>query len=53
MVNNLHLLYTNQGKHEDAEEMYMRTLQGYKEALRLKDMSTLDTTNNLGGVYRN
>jgi tetratricopeptide (TPR) repeat protein len=32
--------------------MYMRVLQGYKEALRPKHTSTLSTVNNLGGLYK-
>ncbi|KAK3614928.1 hypothetical protein LTR22_027626, partial [Elasticomyces elasticus] len=31
-VNNLGLLYSNQGKMQEAEEMYLRALAGYQEA---------------------
>lgn len=34
-----------------AEEMYMRALKGYEEALGPKHTSTLDTVNNLGNLY--
>ena len=33
--------------------MYMRALQGYEEALGPKHISTLDTVNNLGNLYKN
>jgi hypothetical protein len=32
-VNNLGLLYTNQGKIVEPEEMYLRALQGYESTL--------------------
>jgi Tfp pilus assembly protein PilF len=31
-VNNLGLLYADQGKMAEAEQMYIRALQGYEEA---------------------
>ena len=39
-VNNLGLLYANQGKLGEAEKMYMRALQGHAEALESKTLST-------------
>jgi hypothetical protein len=33
-VNNLGILYWNQGKLKEAEEMYQRALKGYEEALK-------------------
>lgn len=38
-VNNLGILYHNQGKLAEAEKMYTQALQGYEEALRLKRTS--------------
>jgi tetratricopeptide (TPR) repeat protein len=39
-VNNLGLLYADQGKLAEAEKMYIRALWGYKDALSLKLMSS-------------
>jgi tetratricopeptide (TPR) repeat protein len=50
-VNNLGMLYKNQGKLKEAEGMYLRALRGYEEAWGAKHMSTLDTVNNLGILY--
>ena len=47
-VNNLNLLYANQGKIVEAEEMYMRTVRGYEKAWGAEHTSPLDTINNLG-----
>ena len=49
----LGLLYLNQGKLAEAEQMYQRALQGREKALGAEHMSTLDTVNNLGILYRN
>jgi tetratricopeptide (TPR) repeat protein len=38
-VNNLGLLYADQGKLGEAEKMYMRAVQGYKEALESETLS--------------
>jgi tetratricopeptide (TPR) repeat protein len=51
-VNNLGLLYANQGKLGEAEQMYERALRGYEEALGPTHTSTLNTVNNLGSLYR-
>jgi len=49
-VNNLGVLYRNQGKLNEAEEFYKRALKGYK-ALGTDHTSTLNTVNNLGILY--
>jgi tetratricopeptide (TPR) repeat protein len=51
-VNNLGLLYVDQGKLDEAEKMYMRALKGYEKALGAEHISTLRTVNNLGVLYR-
>ena len=50
-VNNLGLLYQNQGRMKEAEEMHVRALRGIEEAWGPKHTSTLDTVNNLGALY--
>jgi tetratricopeptide (TPR) repeat protein len=52
-INNLGLLYADQGKMTEAEEMYMRALRGYEKAWGAEHTSTLDTVNNLGNLYKN
>jgi tetratricopeptide (TPR) repeat protein len=47
-VNNLGILYQNQGRHKDAEMMYNRALAGKEKAWGPEHTSTLDTVNNLG-----
>ncbi|ORY02205.1 hypothetical protein BCR34DRAFT_493307 [Clohesyomyces aquaticus] len=47
----LGLLYADQGKLGEAEQMYERALRGYEEALGPTHTSTLDTVNNLGNLY--
>ncbi|KAH7372236.1 hypothetical protein BKA66DRAFT_423213 [Pyrenochaeta sp. MPI-SDFR-AT-0127] len=44
-------LYADQGKLDEAEQMYERALRGTEEALGPKHTSTLDTVNNLGLLY--
>jgi tetratricopeptide (TPR) repeat protein len=44
-------LYKDQGKLQEAEEMYQRALTGKEEALGREHMSTLSTVNNLGDIY--
>ncbi|RMZ81359.1 hypothetical protein DV738_g2165, partial [Chaetothyriales sp. CBS 135597] len=44
-------LYADQGKLAEAENMYIRALQGKEEALGPDHTSTLDTVNNLGSLY--
>ena len=47
----LGLLYSDQGKLDEAEKMYQRALQGKEKALGPRHTSTLDTVNNLGNLY--
>lgn len=51
-VNNLGLLYFNQGKLAKAEQMYTRALAGKEKALGPDHISTLDTVVNFGVLYR-
>ena len=50
-VNNLGLLYSDQGKLREAEDMFVRALAGYEKALGPEHTSTLRTVNNLGNLY--
>lgn len=50
-VNNLGLLYADQGEMKEAEEMLVRALRGFEEAWGPEHASTLDTVNNLGNLY--
>ncbi len=50
-INNLDVLYANQGKMDEAEKIYQRALQGKEKALGSEHTSTLDTVNNLGLLY--
>ncbi|KAB2098622.1 hypothetical protein AG0111_0g13152 [Alternaria gaisen] len=52
-VHMLGVLYANQGRLGEAEQMYERALQGYEEALGRNHSSTLNTVNNLGLLYKN
>lgn len=52
-VNNLGLLYADQGKLVEAEEIYQRALDGYKKVWGPNHTSTLDTFSNLGLLYTN
>ncbi|GMG55404.1 unnamed protein product [Aspergillus oryzae var. brunneus] len=45
------ILYSDQGKMKEAEEMYQRALAGYEKALGPDHTSTLRTVNNLGILY--
>lgn len=49
---NLDLLYTDQGKLTEAEEMYRRVLDGKEKAWGREHTSTLSTVNNLGTLYK-
>jgi tetratricopeptide (TPR) repeat protein len=49
----LGILYADQGKLVEAEQMYQRALQGTEKALGAEHTSTLDTVNNLGILYKN
>ena len=46
-INNLGVLYADQGKHAEAEEMYQRALDGYEKAWSSDHPLTLRTLNNL------
>jgi len=48
----LGLLYADQGKLVEAEEMYQRALDGYEKAWGPEHTSTLITVNNLGLLYK-
>ena len=50
-VSNLGVLYTDQGKLDEAEKMYQRALQGNEKAWGPDHTSTLNTVNNLGNLY--
>ncbi|SLM38624.1 Tetratricopeptide-like helical domain [Lasallia pustulata] len=52
-VNNLGLLYKDQGKMAEAEAMFRRALEGKEKAWGPEHTSTLDTVNNLGNLYAN
>jgi tetratricopeptide (TPR) repeat protein len=51
-INQLGMLYVDQGKLGKAEQMYERALQGKEEALGPIHTSTLDTVGNLGILYK-
>jgi hypothetical protein len=51
MVNNLGLLYWDQGKLTEAEAMLKRALVGCEKALSPEHLSTLDIVNNLSLLY--
>jgi tetratricopeptide (TPR) repeat protein len=50
-VNSLGLVYADQGKREEAEEMYQRALKGYEKTLGSDHKTTLTIINNLGSFY--
>jgi tetratricopeptide (TPR) repeat protein len=50
-VNNLGLLYADQGKLNETEKMYLRALEGYEKALSVDHTLTLNIINNLGLLY--
>jgi hypothetical protein len=50
-VNNLGLLYADQGKLAEAEKMYLRSLRGYEKMCGLEHRLTLDTAETLGKLY--
>jgi tetratricopeptide (TPR) repeat protein len=55
-VYNLGILYMNQGKLAEAEQMYQRALQGYEKAVGIDNITTyipaLDTFWGLGDLYK-
>ena len=50
-VNNLDVLFVDQGKMPEAEAMYRRPLEGFEKAFGLEHRSTLNIVNNLGLIY--
>ncbi|TEY32460.1 hypothetical protein BOTCAL_0730g00010 [Botryotinia calthae] len=52
-INNLGILYKNQGKLAEAEKMYHRALEGSEKALGSDYTSTLKIIGNLGNLYSN
>jgi tetratricopeptide (TPR) repeat protein len=54
-VNNLGLLYADQGKLVEAEQMFQRALQGYEKAVGVDNVTTyppaLNTIKNLGSLF--
>ncbi|EUC26673.1 hypothetical protein COCCADRAFT_69829, partial [Bipolaris zeicola 26-R-13] len=50
-INNLGILYVEQGKLVEAERIYKQALRGYEEKLGPSHYSTLGTVNNLGLLY--
>ncbi|KAI3319829.1 hypothetical protein HD806DRAFT_538796 [Xylariaceae sp. AK1471] len=50
---NLGVLYADQGKLQDAENMYLRALQGKEKTWGPDHTLTLDTVSNLGNLYAN
>ncbi|KAF8223006.1 hypothetical protein L208DRAFT_1033657, partial [Tricholoma matsutake] len=52
-INNLGLLYANQGHVKHAERMHNCALSGNEKALGPDHTSTLGTVNNLGLLYAN
>ena len=47
----LGILYKDQGKTGDAEQMFIRALKGYENTLGTRHRSTLDTVKSLGNLY--
>ena len=50
-VNNLGILYSNQGKVAKTEEILLRALKGKGKVWGTEYISTLDTVNNLAILY--
>jgi len=46
------MLYTDLGRLNEAEKMYLRALQGKEKARGPDHTSTLNTVNNLGALYK-
>lgn len=51
-VNKLGLLYSGQGKLDEAEKMYMRALEGYENELGAEHTLTFRTVDNLVLLYK-
>ena len=52
-LNNLAVLYWNQGKYEQAEPLYQRALEAQERVLGPEHPNTLGTVNNLAILYWN
>ena len=52
IVNNLGLVYCNQGRLDQAQQMYERALAGKEKSRKPDDTSTLNTVHNLAVVFR-
>lgn len=50
-INNLGLLFTDQGSLPQLETMYLRALEGYQQTLSGEHPLTLNSTNNLGLLF--
>ncbi|KAF2820886.1 hypothetical protein CC86DRAFT_374161, partial [Ophiobolus disseminans] len=50
-VNNLGLLYADEGRLDKAEQMYEQALDGKEKAFGRGYTSALDTVDNLGNLY--
>ncbi|KAJ5897142.1 hypothetical protein N7504_007430 [Penicillium tannophilum] len=50
-VNSIGILYFDQGKLREAEEILQRALAGYQKVLVLDHTSTLNTVNSIGILY--
>ncbi|KAH8587976.1 hypothetical protein B0O99DRAFT_693925 [Bisporella sp. PMI_857] len=53
ICHNLGILYADQGKLVEAEQMFQRALRGEKKAWSPEHTSTLSTVHNLGILYKN
>ncbi|KAF3159958.1 hypothetical protein TWF751_000510 [Orbilia oligospora] len=52
-VHNIALVFSNQGKYDEAMQWYTRALAGCEKALGKDHPSTLDTVHNIAGVFSN
>src|SRR6202000_2984453 len=52
LFHDLGILYADQGKLAEAEDLYNRCLKQKEETFGLKHPSTLNSFNNLGNVYK-
>lgn len=51
-LNNLAIIYLDQGKTQEAEAMYRRALEGLEKAWGPEHTSTLRAVENLAGLYK-
>ncbi len=52
-INNLELLYLNQDKMKEVEEVFLRALTEYEKTWDSEHTSTLKIINNLENLYKN